>query len=210
MVMNGLITYVDLNVLPLGTYDALIGMDWLEAHRVKLDCYNMNFECMSEEGNLVVVEGIPKVILVRWVLAMQLKKFCRKGFQLYAAQILEETRDETPRLEDYQVLQEFRDVFPNEILGFPPKRDIDFTIELVPGVALVSKPPYRMSTQEMLELKMQLQELLENKYIRPSMSAWGAPVLFVKKKYGTLRLCIDYRQLNKVMVKKKYPLLRPL
>ena len=91
------------------------------------------------------------------------------------------------------MLQEFRDVFPDEIPRLPPKRDIDFTIELVPGVAPVSKAPYRMSIPEMLELKMQLQELLEKKYIRPSVSLWGAPVLFVKKKDGTLRLCFDYR-----------------
>ena len=103
------------------------------------------------------------------------------------------------------MLQEFRDVFLNEIPGLPPKRDIDFTIELVPGTTPMSKAPYRMSTPKMLELKMQLQELLEKKYIQPSVSPWGAPVLFVKKKDGTLRLCIDYRQLNKVTVKKKYP-----
>ena len=127
---------------------------------------------------------------------------------VYATHILEETGDETPRLEDYQVLQEFRDVFPDEIPGLPPKRDIDFTIELVPGVAPVSKTPYQMSTLEMLELKMQLQELLEKKYIRPSVSLWGAPVLFVNNKDGTLRLCIDYIQLNKVTVKNKYPLAR--
>ena len=141
LVMDGLATCVDLNVLPLGSYDVLIGMDWLEAHRVKLDCYNKTFECMNEEGNIVVVKGIPKVISVRQVSAMQLKKLCRKGCQLYAAQILEETKDETLRLEDCQVLQEFRDVFPNEIPGLPPKRDIDFTIELVPRVAPVSKHP---------------------------------------------------------------------
>ena len=75
----------------------------------------------------------------------------------------------------------------------PPKRDIDFIIDVFPGVAPVSKAPYRMSTPEMLELKMQLQELLENKYIQLSVSPWGASVLFVKKKDGTLRLCIDYR-----------------
>ena len=103
------------------------------------------------------------------------------------------------------MLQEFRDVFPDEILGLPPKRDIDFIIELVLGVAPVSKTPYRMSTLEMLELKMQLQELLEKKYIRPGVSPWGAPVLFVKKKDGTLQLCIDYRQLNKATTKNKYP-----
>ena len=101
---------------------------------------------------------------------MELKKFCRKGFQLYAAHILEPTGDKTPRLEDYQVLQEFKDVFPHEIPGLPPKRDIDFTIELVPGATPVSNTPYRMSTPEMIELKMQLQELLENKYISKSVS----------------------------------------
>ena len=101
-------------------------------------------------------------------------------------------------------MQEFRDIFPDEIPRLPPKRDIDFTIKLVPRAAPVSKTPYRMSTPEMLELKMQLQELLEKKYIRLSVSPWGAPVLFVKKKDGTLRLCIDYRQLNKVTVKNKY------
>ena len=85
---------------------------------------------------------------------MQLKKFCRKGFQLYATHILETLGDETPRMEDYQVLQEFRDVFPDEIPRLPPKRDIDFIIELVLGVAPVSKTPYRMSTPKMLELKM--------------------------------------------------------
>ena len=106
------------------------------------------------------------------------------------------------------MLQEFKDVFPDDILGLPPKRDIDFTIELLPGAAPMSKTPYRMSTTEMLELKMKLQELLEKKYIQLSVSPWGALVLFVKKKCGTLRLCIDYRKLNKVTVKNKYPLPR--
>ena len=86
-------------------------MDWLEYHKVKLDYYNKTFECMVEEGNPIVVKGIPKVISVQQVLAMQLKKFCMKGFQLYAAHILEAIGDENPRLEDYQVLQEFKDVF---------------------------------------------------------------------------------------------------
>ena len=99
--MNGLNTCVDSNVLLLGSYDVLIGMDWLEAHRKRLDCYNKNFECMDEKGNPVVVKGIPKVISVRQVSAMQLKKFCRKGCQLYAAHILEPIRDETPSLEEY-------------------------------------------------------------------------------------------------------------
>ena len=93
----------------------------------------------------------------------------------------------------FHVLQEIGDVFLDEIPKLPPKRDIDFTIDLVPGAAPVSKTPYRMSTPESLELKMQLQELLQKNYIKPSVSPWGAPVLFVKTKDGTIRLCIDYR-----------------
>ena len=129
-------------------------MDWLEAHKVKLDCYNKNFECMDEEGNPIVVRDIPKVISVRHISAMQLKNFCRKGCRVYVVHVVEATNNETIRLEDYPVLQEFRDVFLDEIPRLPPKRDIDFTVELVPGVAPVSKTPYRMSTPEVLELKM--------------------------------------------------------
>ena len=135
-----------MNVLPLGSYDILIGMDWLEAYIVKLDCYNNTFEWMDEEGNPRVVRGIPKVISIRNISAMQLKNFYRKGFILYASHVLEAREHETPRLEEFHLLQEFRDVFPDEILGFPPKRDIDFTIDLVHGAAPLSKTPYKMST----------------------------------------------------------------
>ena len=98
LVMNGLVTCVGLNVLPLGSYDVLIGMDWLEAHRVKLNCYNKTFECMDEERNPRVVRGIPKVISVRQISAMQLKKFCRKGCRVYATHVLEAATNETIRL----------------------------------------------------------------------------------------------------------------
>eukprot|EP00253_Pinus_taeda_P021979 PITA_21979 len=98
------------------------------------------------------------------------------------------SKDKTATLESIPVVQEFADVFPEEIPGLPPKRDIDFTIELVPGAAPVSRAPYHMSTPKLTELKMQLQELLDKNYIRPSVSPWGAPVLFVKKKDGTLHV----------------------
>ena len=89
--IDGLVTCVDLNVLLLGSYDVLIGMDWLEAHRVKLNYYHETFECMNEEGNPRVVRGIPKVISVRHISSMQLKKFCRKGFELCSAHIVEQS-----------------------------------------------------------------------------------------------------------------------
>ena len=90
----------------------------------------------------------------------------------------------------------------------PPKREIDFTIDLTPGTSPISKAPYWMAPAEMKELKAQLEELMEKDYIRSSVSPWGAPVLFVKKKDGSLRLCIDYRELNAVTIKNKYPLPR--
>jgi len=92
--------------------------------------------------------------------------------------------------------------------GLPPDREIEFTIELVPGTAPISKAPYRMAQAELAELKKQLQELLDKGLIQPSVSPWGAPVLFVRKKDGSLRLCIDYRELNRLIVKNKYPLPR--
>ena len=106
------------------------------------------------------------------------------------------------------VIEEFSDVFPDEIPGMPPVRDVEFTIDLVSGTGPSSKDPYRLAPAEMKELKTQLDELLEKGYIRPSSSPWGALVLFVKKKDGSLRLCIDYRELNNVTVKNKYPLPR--
>ena len=103
---------------------------------------------------------------------------------------------------------EFPDVFPEELPGLPPDREIEFYIDVVPGTDPISMPPYRVAPEELKELNDQLKELLDKGFIRPSTSPWGAPVLFVKEKDGSLRLCIDYRQLNKVTIKNKYPLPR--
>ena len=111
-------------------------------------------------------------------------------------------------VENITVVSEFSDVFSNELPGDLIDREIEFTIDVVLGTQPISKTPYRMSTSELKELKTQLQELLDKKFIRPSTSPWSAPVWFVKKKDGSLRLCIDYRELNKVTVKNKYPLPR--
>jgi hypothetical protein len=113
-----------------------------------------------------------------------------------------------PSLEDHPILREYKYVFPEEIPCLPPRRDIEFSIELVPGVVLMSRAPYRMSTLELVELKLQLKDMLEKGYIRPSVPPWGAPAFLVKNKDGTLKLCIDYRQLNKMTIKNKYPLPR--
>ena len=94
------------------------------------------------------------------------------------------------------------------MLGLPPQREIEFAIDVVPGATPASITPYRIAPVELKELKLELQEFLDKGFIRPSVSPWGAPVLFVKKKDGTLRLCVDYRQLNKMTVKNIYPLPR--
>ena len=100
---------------------------------------------------------------------------------------------------------EYADVFLDDLPGLPPDRAIEFVIELQPGTAPISKRPYRMPPKELAELKIQLQELLDKGYIRPSSSPWGCPALFVKKKDDCLRLCVDYRPLNAVTIKNKYP-----
>ncbi|GKB59886.1 putative reverse transcriptase domain-containing protein [Tanacetum coccineum] len=110
--------------------------------------------------------------------------------------------------EDVPIIKDFPEVFPEDLLGLPHTRQVEFHIDLVPGAAPVARAPYRLAPSEMKELADQLQELSDKGFIRPSSSPWGAPVLFVKKKDGSLRMCIDYRELNKLTVKNRYPLPR--
>jgi hypothetical protein len=108
-------------------------------------------------------------------------------------------------LEDIRAVSEFLDVFPEDLPGMPRDRDIEFSIELIPGTTPISKRPFRMDVKDLGELKKQIEELLSKGFIRPSSSPWGAPTLFVDKKDGSKRLCIDYRSLNEVTIKNKVP-----
>jgi hypothetical protein len=142
----------NVNILPLGSYDMIIGMDWLEKHKEALDCYTNILSYKDNFGTVRTAQGIPKPMSVRQVSAMQFKKCIRKGCQVYAIQVtnlLE--REDKPKLEDFVVLHEFRDMFVDEIPEFPPRREIDFSIDLLPGSAPISKPPYRMSLLELTE-----------------------------------------------------------
>jgi hypothetical protein len=189
--LNGVNTSIDLNIITLGSYDILIGMDWLDKHHAVLHCHNKKFTCLDGNGKHSTLKGVPRPISIREISALHIKRCFRKECQLYVAHVEEPDYTKGPSLEDFSVLQEFEDVF-QEIPGLPPRREIDFSIDLVLGAAPVSKPPYRMSTPELKELQMQLEELLNKGHIHPSVSPWGAPILFVKKKDGTLRLCIDF------------------
>ncbi|WMV25597.1 hypothetical protein MTR67_018982 [Solanum verrucosum] len=133
------------------------------------------------------------------------------GHELGAVSCQVRVRDvdsETPTLESVPVVNEFPKVFPNELPDIPLEREIDFDIELLPDTQPIYISTSRMVPAELKDLKEQLKDLLDNGFIRPSISPWGAPVLFVRKKDGSLRMCIDYRQLNKITVKNKYPLPR--
>ncbi|GKC19944.1 putative reverse transcriptase domain-containing protein [Tanacetum coccineum] len=119
-----------------------------------------------------------------------------------------EDKSEEKRLEDVSTIRDFLEVFPKDFPGLPRRREVEFQIDLVLGVAHVARAPYRLAPSELQEPSTQLQELSDKGFIRPSSSPWGAPVLFVKKKDGSFRMCIDYRELNKLMVKNRYPLPR--
>ncbi|KAJ0495623.1 putative nucleotidyltransferase, Ribonuclease H [Helianthus annuus] len=129
-----------------------------------------------------------------------------RGCVIYMAQVIIE--EPKPKIEDLPVISEYPEVFPEELPGLPPDRQVEFRIDIIPGAAPIARAPYRLAPTEMKELRTQLDELLAKGFIRPSSSPWGAPVLFVKKKDGSMRLCIDYRELNKVTIKNRYPLPR--
>ncbi|GJS92914.1 putative reverse transcriptase domain-containing protein [Tanacetum coccineum] len=134
-----------------------------------------------------------------------------KGCQVFLAQISakkEEDKSEGKQIKDVPIVRDFPEVFPEDLPGLPPARPVEFQIDLIPGAAPVARAPYRLAPSEMKELSEQLQELSDKGFIRPSSSPWGAPVLFVKKKDGSFRMCIDYRELNKLTVKNRYPLPR--
>ena len=139
--------------------------------------------------------------------AMKARRFLRKGCEAFLAVILDSKREQV-NLKNIHMIREFPNMFPEELPGVPPEREVDLSIEVVQGTTPISRAPYCMAPTELKEMKTQLQELLDKGFVRPSVSPWGAPILFVKKKDGTLRICIDYRQINKVTVKNKYLLPR--
>ncbi|KAA0035365.1 ty3-gypsy retrotransposon protein [Cucumis melo var. makuwa] len=204
---TGHVIEVTLLVLDMLDFDVILGMDWLAANHASIDCSlkEVAFNPPSLASFKFKGEGsrsLPKVIS-----AIRASKLLSQGTWSILVSVVD-TREVAVSLSSESVVRDYPNVFPEELLGLPPHREIEFAIELEPGTVPISRAPYRMTLVELKELKVQLQELLDKGFIRPSVLPWGAPVLFVKKKDGSMRLCIDYRKLNKVTNKNRYPLPR--
>ncbi|GJS49337.1 putative reverse transcriptase domain-containing protein [Tanacetum coccineum] len=197
---------IDLMIIELGSFDIIIGMDWLSRNDAAILCGEKKVRIPLKSKTLVI-EGNRNNSRLKIVSCIKTQKYIEKGCELFLAQVTEQESKEK-RLEDVPVIQDFPEVFPEDLPGLPPPRQVEFRIDLIPGAAPVARAPYRLAPSEMKELSKQLQELSEKGFIRPSSSPWGAPVLFVKKKDGSFRMCIDYRELNKLTIKNRYPLPR--
>ncbi|GKA43340.1 reverse transcriptase domain-containing protein [Tanacetum coccineum] len=168
-----------INLIPLG--------HWLSQHKAVIICHEKVVEIPVEDGRILRVHGERAVGITK---------------------ALKSAKEDEPKLNDISVVREFEDVFLEDLSVLPSQRQVEFHIDLVPGATPIAKSPYRLAPSKMQELSGQLKELQDKGFIRPSHSPWGAPVLFVKKKDGSLRMYIDYRELNKLTVKNRYPLPR--
>nr|GEY01940.1 putative reverse transcriptase domain-containing protein [Tanacetum cinerariifolium] len=197
---------IDTMPVPLGSFDVIIGMDWLTKYHGVIICdekivrvpfgremliFQGNRDHQKEESRLNIIS------------CTKAQEYLAKGCDVFLAHITaKEAKDKSKgkRLEDVPIVRDFPKIFPKDFLGISPARQVEFQIDLVPGAAPVARAPYRFAPSKMKELAGQLQELSDKGFIRPSSSPWEAPVLFVKKKDGSFRMCIDYRELNKIDV----------
>ncbi|KFK31785.1 hypothetical protein AALP_AA6G158000 [Arabis alpina] len=196
----------ELVISPVELYDVIMRMDWLNRYIVQMDCHRGRVVFESDGGRLVY-HGVRPTSGSLVISLVQAEAIIERGCEAYLATIVMPQAVGGVVVRDIRVVRDFEDAFQS-LQGLPPSRSNPFTIELEPGTTPLFKAPYRIALAELADLKKQLEDLLDKGFIRPSTSPWGAPVLFVKKKDGSFRLCIDYRWLNRVTVKNKYPLLR--
>ncbi|KAF5824178.1 putative nucleotidyltransferase, Ribonuclease H [Helianthus annuus] len=205
--LSGHMYSIDLFPVKLGSFDVVIGMDWLSKHRAEILCQEKAVRIPRCSGQPLIVRGNKGGEVTGVISLLKAQKCLQKGHTAILA-LVTDTHERKKRIEDFPIVRDYPEVFPEDLPGLPPHRQVEFQIELAPGAAPIARAPYRLAPAELKELSTQLQELLDKGFIRPSSSPWGAPVLFVKKKDGTFRMCIDYRELNKVTIKNRYPLPR--
>ncbi|KAA3487476.1 DNA/RNA polymerases superfamily protein [Gossypium australe] len=200
LVVQGTVFLADLIELPFKEFDIILGMD-------RLDCATKRVTLRTEEDEEMVVTGEWREYLSHVIFALVAEKLVRKRCDAYLA-YGSTTASRNSSIGDIRTVKDFSDVFPEALPGLPLDREVEYGIELLPSTASVFITPYRMAPKELTELKAQLQELLDRGVICLSVSPWGAPVLFITKKDGTMRMCIAYRQLNKLTIENKYLLPR--
>ncbi|GJW94452.1 putative reverse transcriptase domain-containing protein [Tanacetum coccineum] len=179
----------DINLIPFGSgsFDVIIGMDWLSDHKAEIIFHEKVVRIPLLDGKVLRVLGEKSKEKMRLLMSAKAKD---------------------KEQEEIVIVRDFPEVFPDDLSGLPPVREIEFRIKLIPEATLVAKSPYCLAPFKLEELSGQLKKLQDKGFIRPSSSPWGAPVLFVKKKDESFRMCIDYRELNKLTIKNHYPLLR--
>ncbi|GKB71181.1 putative reverse transcriptase domain-containing protein [Tanacetum coccineum] len=197
---------MDLMPVEMGSFDVIIGMDWLSKYHVVIVCdeklvrvpFGNKILTFHGDGSNNGHESRLNIIS-----CTKTQKYLLKGCPIFLAHVTTkkaEDKSKEKRLEDVPIVQDFPEVFLEDLSGIPPTRQVEFQIDLIPGAAPVVRAPYRLALSEMKELSGQLKELSDKGFIRPSSSPWGAPVLFVKKKDGSFRMCIDYQELNKLTI----------
>ena len=205
--VGGYEVVIDLVLLRMTVFDVIVGMDWLAPHHAVLDCFSKKVTFHIGCGSRVSFDADLGGGQTRSLIETGKKWLRKNGGQHFLFTMSGESKRKVT-MDCIPQVCDFADVFPDELPGLPPHREMDFSIDLYPGIDPISVAPFWMAPVELKKLNLQLQKLQGKGFILPSTSPWGAPVLFVKKKDETLRLCMDYRKLNRVTVKNKYPLPR--
>ncbi|GJU25199.1 reverse transcriptase domain-containing protein [Tanacetum coccineum] len=198
--------HIDLMPIKMGSFDVIIGMDWLTKYHAVIDCAKKIVRIPF--GNEILIirgdeSGNEHGTRLNIISCTKTQKYLLNGCDIFLAHVtVKKTEDKLKekQLKDVPIVKDFPKVFLEDLPGLPPTRQVEFHIDLVPGAAPVARAPYRLAPSEMKELADQLQEISNKGFIRPSSSPWGAPVLFVKKKDGKFQMCIDYRELNKLTI----------
>ncbi|KAJ9564648.1 hypothetical protein OSB04_000614 [Centaurea solstitialis] len=200
---------INLIPVPMNGIDVVVGIDWMFPNRATTDVAGQLVRIQNPSGGELIVYGKGRRVSTLFCSVAKAQKYFQRGGSGFLAYVMaDQTEERKLTVAEVPVVSEYPDVFPEDLPGLPPDRQVEFGIDLVPGAAPIARAPYRLAPPELQELSDQLQELSGKGFIRPSSSPWGAPILFVKKKDGSHRMCIDYRGLNKVTIKNRYPLPR--
>nr|GEU38156.1 putative reverse transcriptase domain-containing protein [Tanacetum cinerariifolium]GEU84907.1 putative reverse transcriptase domain-containing protein [Tanacetum cinerariifolium] len=198
----------------LGSFDVIIGMDCLSRYHAVIDCAEKIVH-IPFGNEILIVHGDEnnngRETRLNIISCTKTQKYLLKGCPIFLPHVTTkkaEDKSEEKQLKDVPIVRDFPEVYLEDFLGISPTRQVEFQIDLIPGVAPVAQAPYRLAPSEMKELLDQLQELFDKGFIRPSSSPWGALVLFFKTKDGSFWMCIDYWELSKLTVKNCYPLPR--